>query len=409
MPVKPKIIYVGGEDHHLRIPFMRRLESHGFHVVAVGSGECTPFRQEGIPYIRFTFDRFANPWADFKAIRQLAEIIERERPQLINSFDTKPNLLVPFALRRTATSALIVRTINGMGWLFSSESSAARALRPVYCRLHRIAARSTSATIFQNRQDQEFFTQHGMIGSSVNRLIPGSGIDLDGFIRSQAEGAPPETLRAALGLGSSEIVITVTRLTRQKGIGTLLRAAEMVHRIRPGVRFLLVGPRESEGQQAIPQAEIDCHAPYVVAIGPRSDVPQLLRLANVFAFPTEYREGVPRVLLEAAFAGLPIVTTTMPGCSDIVIDRETGLLVPPRSPHALAEGIIELLKNRDLADEMGRCAARRVSQEYGLDRTVERYAELYYGLLTGMRDAPLSLPEVAVDAKNISIQPAARL
>jgi len=72
-----------------------------------------------------------------------------------------------------------------------------------------------------------------------------------------------------------------------------------------------VGPRESEGPFAVTQAEIERHAPYVLAIGPRSDVPALLGVADVFAFPTEYLEGVPRALLEAAVAGRPIVTTRM--------------------------------------------------------------------------------------------------
>src|SRR4029077_12362566 len=112
----------------------------------------------------------------------------------------------------------------------------------------------------------------------------------------------------------AEIVVTVGRMTRQKGIPTLLKAAAIVHARRPAVRFLLIGPRESEGPSGVSQAELDSHAPYVVATGPRSDIPTLLRAADVFAFPTEYREGIPRALLEAAMARLPIVATSMPGC-----------------------------------------------------------------------------------------------
>ena len=93
-----------------------------------------------------------------------------------------------------------------------------------------------------------------------------------------------------LGLGTSPVIITVTRMTRHKGIPTLLKAAALVHRVRPDVKFLLVGPRESEGPLAVTQAEIDQHAPYVVATGPRSDVPALLRLADAFCVP----DGVSR-------------------------------------------------------------------------------------------------------------------
>ncbi|MGO4816692.1 glycosyltransferase, partial [Cupriavidus sp. 2MCAB6] len=121
----------------------------------------------------------------------------------------------------------------------------------------------------------------------------------------------------------------VSRLTQQKGIPTLLEAASLVRKVRPGVRFLLVGPRESEGPFAVAQDEIDRQAPHVMALGARKDVPALLALAELFVLPTEYREGIPRVLLEAGLAGLPIVTTDMPGCSDVVTHHWNGLLVPP--------------------------------------------------------------------------------
>ena len=131
----------------------------------------------------------------------------------------------------------------------------------------------------------------------------------------------------------------------EKGIPTLLKAAAMVHRVHPDVSFLLVGPRESEGPLAVTQAEIDQHAPYVMATGPRSDVPALLRLADLFAFPTAYGEGVPRVLLEAALAGVPIVSTSMPGCCEVVRDGWSGSLVPPHAPESLARASSTCLVN----------------------------------------------------------------
>jgi glycosyltransferase involved in cell wall biosynthesis len=240
-------------------------------------------------------------------------------------------------------------------------------------------------TVFQNRDDQTFFQRYAMIGKGLNRLIPGSGIDVARFERAAAAESSPADLRRSLGLENCEIVITVTRLTRQKGIPTLLEAAALIHEVRPNVRFLLVGPRESEGPLAVTQAELDRHAAYVVATGTRSDVPSLLKTADVFAFPTEYREGVPRALLEAALAGLPIVATSMPGCNDVVRDGWSGFLVPPRSPRLLATKIVDLLDDRSAARAMGARAAELVRQEFNLDLTVARYIAAYDELL----DEPL--------------------
>jgi glycosyltransferase involved in cell wall biosynthesis len=245
-----------------------------------------------------------------------------------------------------------------------------------------LADRWTAVTVFQNRDDQAFFMRHRMVGRGGNVVIPGSGIDIERFERAGATGPSPTELREALGLGSSEVVITVTRMTRQKGIPTLLEAAALVHQHRPGVRFLLVGPRESEGPFAVTQAEIERHAPYVIAIGPRSDVPALLGLADVFAFPTEYLEGVPRALLEAAVACRPIVTTRMPGCTDVIRDGWNGFLVPPRAPRLMAERILDLLRDRVAAAAMGARAAQLVKTEFNLGITVARYAAVYEDLVT---------------------------
>jgi glycosyltransferase involved in cell wall biosynthesis len=374
------VLCVGGEDHSLRIPFLLALREHGFRVSAAGSGEAAPFKQVGLPYFPFRFNRFVNPFADWTALGALSKLFTELEPHLVQSFDTKPNLLVPLAARR-ARAPRVVRTINGLGWIYSSRSLKAFALSPVYRYLHRLAARSTAATLFQNREDMAFFERHRLLGKSTRRLIPGSGIDIDKFERARLTGPSRAELRDALGFGESEIVITVTRLTQQKGIPTLLEAAALVHEVRPGVRFLLVGPRQSEGPLAISQAEIERHAAYVTALGPRSDIPSLLGIADVFAFPTEYREGVPRALLEAALAGLPIVATRMPGCSDVVEDGTSGFLVPPRSPRLLARRIIDLLREREKAAGMGAHAAQRVREEFGLDLTVGRYAKVYEDLL----------------------------
>jgi glycosyltransferase involved in cell wall biosynthesis len=378
--LSPHLFYISGEDHHLRIPFMLAIREQGFRITAAGTGDPAPFAQAGLDYRPFRFDRFVNPLADLAAIKTLSRLLTDVRPDLVQSFDTKPNLLVPLAARGMS-DVLVVRTINGMGWLYSSGSLQALALRAVSLALHRLAARSTAATVFQNREDQAFFERHRTLGRGPDLLIPGSGVDIERFERDQATGSSPARLREALGLGASEVVITVTRLTRQKGIPTLLEAAALVHKVRPGVRFLLVGPRESEGDFAVSKEEMDRHAPYVIALGQRSDVPSLLGLADVFAFPTEYREGVPRVLLEAALAGLPIVTTQMPGCTDVVRDGWSGFLVPPHAPGILAARIIDLLRDQAAGRAMGGRAAKLVRQEFGLALTATRYAELYAQLL----------------------------
>jgi glycosyltransferase involved in cell wall biosynthesis len=376
-PPEPlRVLAVGGEDHHLRIPFLLELRKRGVHVGAAGTGAPDPFLEHDIAYFRYDFDRFVDPLADWRALESLAQIIAVFGADIVQAFDTKPCILVPVAARRLERTG-VVRTVNGLGWVFSSRSPMALALRPVLNALYRLTAPMTQLTVFQNRSDQEFFERKRMIGRGGSQMIPGSGIDVAGFQRALDAGPPPQALREALGLGDSEVVTTVSRLSRVKGIETLLRAAVLVREQRPGVRFLLVGSRETEGRFACSQAEIDRHAPYVKAIGSRTDVPALLRLSNVFAFPTELCEGIPRVLLEAALAGVPIVTTDMPGCADVVEDGVSGFVVPARQPQRLADRIIDLLDDPVRGRAMAERARAHVGKDLNLDITVERYAQAY--------------------------------
>jgi glycosyltransferase involved in cell wall biosynthesis len=390
----PHLLYLGGEDHYLRIPAMLALRDHGIRVTAAGTGDAAPFVRAGVDYRRFFFERFVNPLADLAAIKTMERLLLEVRPDIAQTFDTKPAILLPLAARGIR-EVQVIRTITGRAWLYSSRSPLALTLRPVYRALHRLAARSTAATVFQNHDDMAYFERHRMVGGEAIRVIP-EAVDIEGFERALALGPSPAPLRDELGLGTSEVVITVARMTRHK-VSTLLKAAALVHQARPSVRFLLVGPRESEGPLAITQAELDRHAPYVMAIGPRSDIPALLRLADVFAFPTEYREGLPRALLEASLAGLPIVTTSIPGCRDVIRDGWNGFLVPPRAPHMLAARILDLLRDRDAAQTMGSRAAERARRDFGLRTVVARQAALYADLIARSDGSRLAMMDGGVE------------
>ena len=375
----PHLLCVGGDDHYMRLPFLLALRDAGIKVSAAGTCTSEHFDAADIPFHRYNFDRFINPLSDIRAVSQLRRIVRACRPDIVQSFDTKPNLYAPFAVRGHSGAAM-VRTINGLGWTYSSRSLPARVIAPIYKLLQKTAAPYTDMTIFQNREDMALFEKAGITANRSAVWIPGSGVDAEGFVKSMIEGPKPDQLRSELGLENKRVVMTVTRLTRQKGIPTLLEAAAKVAAKHDDVCFVLVGPRESEGPLAVSQEELDRHKPYVKHIGRRSDVPSLLRMADAFAFPTEYREGVPRVLMEAALAGVPIVTTRMPGCSDLVQDGISGYLVDPGEPEKLAGRICDLLDEPARAKEMAARVGELVQRDFTLPNIVGQYVRTYVTL-----------------------------
>ncbi|MBZ9673826.1 glycosyltransferase family 4 protein [Mesorhizobium sp. ES1-3] len=376
--MKPHLACVGGEDHPLRIPFLLAVRERGFRVTAVSSDDGNAFVPHGIPHRRLSFDRFAKGRGELGEMKAIRKLLIELRPDIIQSFDTKPNLLTPLAVRGQVP---VIRTINGLGWTFSSREPRALALRPVFCGLQGLASFWTAATVFQNRDDQVFFERYRLLGRGEGRLIRSSGIDVEGFATARHRGPSAATMREKLGLESAEIVIFVGRLTRHKGIPTLLEAIPRILTQRPKARFVLVGPRDSEGPFAVRKSDIDRCAPHVIALGARRDVPALLGMADVFAFPTQYREGVPRVLLEAGLAGLPVVASRMPGCNDVIEDGWNGYLVPPRDVNALASRIIDILSDPDRGRLMGSRSVDFVRERFALAGVVDQYCDLYENVL----------------------------
>lgn len=373
--MKPHVLCVGGEDHALRIPFLNALERRGFRVTAAGSGEAAPFATAGIDYCRYAFDRFSAGFSNFEVMRRLAQLVGEVNPDVVQTFDTKPSLLLPVAVRGRRP---VVRTVNGMGAVFSSATPRMVMLRAVYCGLQAAAARWTAATVFQNVEDREFFRRHRLLGRGEAATIGGSGVDLDGFGRALAEGAHAAgELRRELGPPGAKFVLTVGRVTRQKGIPMLLEAAKLVRRSNPEARFLLAGPREGEGRFAVDAAELARHAPHVTALGPRRDVPTLLAAADMFAFPSAYREGIPRVLMEAGLAGLPIVATCAPGCGEVVRDGRNGYLTPVDDAASFARRIVALLNDGETARAMGVRSVELVRRRFDLENVADHYADLY--------------------------------
>ena len=326
---KPTVWHVGGEDVNLRIPLLLELRKRGFQVGAVGSEEGNKFLTKNIPYFRYTLEREINPWADIRSRKQLFQLFNQYKPDIVHGFDTKPALIAPIMALKAGISGR-VRTITGMGYVFSSASPLALGLRPIYRHLQRQASAATEVTIFQNPDDRQYFRQYKMVKEDRDDLVLGSGINIENLLETSPNPDNLVETQRELGLQGQLVVIMIARLVVTKGVREYLQAASIICQKRKNVTFLLVGSVSSEGRQAIPVQEIQQYAKVVRYLGFRQDISTLLSLSDLFVLPSYYREGVPRVLLEAGSMKLPLITTNMPGCKEVVRDGWNGLLVPPK-------------------------------------------------------------------------------
>jgi len=187
-------------------------------------------------------------------------------------------------------------------------------------------------------------------------------------------------LRRELDIPSSAPVVgTVGRLIHRKGHHDLLRAIEILATDHPEIHLLVIGdgPRREHLKDLANELGI---RDLVTFAGARRDVPELLSVMDVFAFPSHF-EGLPGALQEAMLAGLPLVTTPVDGNSELVTEGETGLFAPVKDPEGFAEALARLLQDKEFAQEMGDEAATDAADRFATERMIDEFDDLYRSLL----------------------------
>jgi glycosyltransferase involved in cell wall biosynthesis len=210
-------------------------------------------------------------------------------------------------------------------------------------------------------------------------VVP-NGVELERF----APRRPSATLRAALGVPrSSRLVLSIGRFVPEKGYRHLLDAAARLQRTKPGVHWMLVGGGELE-HELVTQAQALGLASQVHFVGWREDIADVLALGDVFVLPSE-REGFGRVLVEAMAMGKAVVATTAGGIPEIVLDGQTGLLVPPASPVPLAHAVGGLLDDPERAARLGAAGRTRALATFSLAAHADGVARVYADALGATR------------------------
>jgi len=180
----------------------------------------------------------------------------------------------------------------------------------------------------------------------------------------------------------SPVIGTVANLTEQKGLPYLIEAAAIVRRTHPAVRFRIIGGGHLHNQLAAQIARLGLQETVELA-GFQPNATALMPSFDIFVLPSLW-EPFGLVLLEAMANGLPIVATDVDGVADVVVAGETGIVVPPANPQALAQGIVQLLKDPALCRRMGQRGWERCAQEFTVERMVARMAMLYEEVAAGL-------------------------
>jgi glycosyltransferase involved in cell wall biosynthesis len=336
--------------------------------------------------------REISPWRDLWALlalwRQLVRIRRKAGPvMIVHTHSSKAGILGRWAARLAGASA-IIHTYHGFG--FHDEQP--RWVRRWYIWLEQLTASMTDGVIVVSRANQRRGDAYGLFSPQGSNKAAGrppailirSGIDFADFQSAGRErGADAahrrNDLRKELGLSPETLVVlTVACLKPQKAPDDIVAVAGRVLRREPGTVFLIAGDGEL---RPVLEAMIraDGLEGRVILLGWRRDIPRLLRAADLFLL-TSHWEGLPRAILEALLAGLPVVATAADGVTDVVQDGVNGYVLPIGDVERIADRLIELLQTPELRKRMS-VAAEALPNEFEIHTMVRQQEALYSDLL----------------------------
>ena len=333
----------------------------------------------GIRIRHIPFRRLPHP-DDIRVLAALVAVLRRDRFDVVHTHTSKAALIGGIAARLARVPA-IVNTAHNLGFLAFQQRSL-RELFRLYDRTLFAVTAHRIVTVSERVRD-------GLLAGGIARphkvVAIHNGIDVSGF-EGDARAADAAALRAELGLTPAHCLIAVVaRLVWFKGIDVLVAALPALLSASPHCRVAIAGAgplRETLEAQA---RTLGVSAA-LIFLGERSDISAILAAADIFALPS-VSEGLPISILEAMAAGKPVVASSVGGVPELVTDGETGCLVPPREPIALAKALMLLADDPALRQRMGAAGRACVAGTFTPARMVEKTEILYGDVLAGRATA----------------------
>ena len=381
-----RLLYVANEDFAFllnRLPMARAAREAGFevHVATRVDKAAKAIEAEGFILHRIPFRRGGlSPFAAIPTILALRRIENKIKPEIVHHSGLQ--CCVYGSIAALGKKFAQVNAITGLGYIFTSVSWRTRLLKQsMTWLLPWLLNRKRSLVLVQNPDDRSALVDLGIEPERM-ALIPGSGVDTDA-LQPLPEPQGPITFGFA------------GRLLTDKGIRALVAAHGILRAQGHDLNLIIAGNPDPANPASVllEEAEEWSRRPGITWLGHIDDIVSLWRICHFAVLPS-HREGLPVSLLEAAACGRPMIATDAPGCREIVIEDQTGLLVPIENPTALAQAILRLAASPELRARYGKAARQLVVDKLSAKIIGSSIVQLYNELT--LEHAGAYLPSAAV-------------
>jgi glycosyltransferase involved in cell wall biosynthesis len=348
---------------------MRALKEKGYEVIAVSpkDGKYSELlrKEFGFFAVKNLDRKGTNPIKDLKLFFEYFLLFRKLTPNLVINFTIKPNIYGSISAGLLGIPSISV--ITGLGYVFIRESWLTKLVKLLYW----LAFRFNRAVVFLNPEDLNTLRN---ISKEKSFLIESEGIDIKHF--------DPELCKEAKK--DEFTFLFVGRLLTDKGIYELIKAFERLKKENPKVKLIIVGSPDEGNPNSVSKGELEkwVKEGLIEWHGFQEDVRPFYCMADCVVLPS-YREGVPRVLLEAMAMEKPIITTDAPGCRSVCVDGVNGFLVKPRDVDSLylaMKRIVEL--GDEKLREFGKAGRKLAEEKYSVEKIVGEYINLIEAILS---------------------------
>lgn len=347
-------------SHRLGLAQALRAEGHDVHVLAMPGQAVATIRAAGFVFHPVPLKRSGlNPFSELLTLARICSLYRKLRPELVYQITVKPVIYGTLAARIVNVRS-VMSVISGLGYFALQEGVGGGLFRRFIFLLYRIALRHPNQRIvFHNGADRDLFVARHIVAMQQTTVVPGSGVDMSYYTPSEEPSGIP-------------VVVLPARMLRDKGVFEFVDAATKLRNAGLSARFLLVGGADPGNPSAIPETQLQQWnvEGNVEWQGHAADMRAVYAGCHVVCQPS-YREGLARVLIEAAACGRAVVSTDVPGCRDAVVAGETGLLVPPRDSTRLAQALRKLIEDAALRKKFGHDARQHALKHFAVERIVE--------------------------------------
>ena len=357
-------------SHRLPIALEAMRQGYQVHIATGLTDRLNELQRNGLVVHPLALDRSSagvrNAW---RTMLQLWKIYKAVRPDVVHLVTIKPVLLGGLVARLAGVPA-VVAAVSGLGFVFMARGAKAAVRRWLVGAVYRLAlGHGNLKVIFQNADDLRSLAKVAHLPGAKVAMIRGSGVDLVRFAQVPLPSGVP-------------VVLLATRLLADKGVLEFVQAARLLKQRGCNARFVLVGTVDTANPTSFRDTDVltwvDEGA--VEWWGHRADMPQVLAASQLVVLPS-YREGLPKVLIEAAACGRAVLTTEVPGCRDAIDPGITGVLVPVRNVVALANAMEALINDSVRCQVMGDAGRALAEKAFDVRQVVAAHLQIYQELI----------------------------